>query len=469
MGNTGGRLKEKIESLPETLRGYVMRRLKDFLFRTKGKAAVTGRGRVRHAARHRSRTSVLRPGISPAARRAVFELLESRTLLNAGGGFTNAGIQGEYYSSATALAGTPVTAPYGSPAFTRQDVRIDFNWGTTGQPGGSPDPAFTAVSINNFSVLWSGEVNPKYSETYTFTATTVGQDVLFIRLHGSSNWTTLVSDWTVHGVTADTATYAFTAGQTYDIEMEYAQPTSGAAAECILQWSSFSTPLEAIEVATPVGINYDGGDALFANMVNGGTRNYWWVPGNQNATVATDSNFWPTADAEIFLGEGDTTLDSGGTFLIQFKGTAKLSQQYVSASFWVGTTNYGGTLPDGDGYNSSTGLTTAKIVISPSSTNSYNGFILEFTNTSREGNISSPQKDGITNLYVMQPTTLGGSTDPRRERCSPVPPWPWPRSMTPFAAWTLRLPTAAWSRIGPTGRSPRTRSGTAGLFPAAAA
>ena len=163
--------------------------------------------------------------------------------MNAGGGFTNAGIQGEYYASATALPGTPVAAPYGSPAFTRQDVRIDFNWGTTGEPGGSPDPAFASVSLNNFSVLWSGEVIPKFSETYTFTATTVGGDVLFIRPHGSSTWTTLVNDWSVHGVTADTATYALTAGQTYDIEMEYAQPTSGAAAECNLQWSSFSTPL----------------------------------------------------------------------------------------------------------------------------------------------------------------------------------------------------------------------------------
>ena len=341
----------------------------------------------------------------------VFERLESRTVLNAGGGFSNAGIQGEYYSSAAALPGTPLSAPYGSPAFSRQDVRIDFNWAAGAQPGGSPDPVFASVSSSNFSVLWSGEVIPKYSETYTFTATTAGEDVLFIRLHGASTWTTLVNDWTVHTLTADTAAYAFTAGQTYDIEMQYGQPAS-AAAECILQWSSHSTPLEAIEVATPIGINYDGGDALYANMVNGGTRDYWWAAGNTNKTVATDSNFWPTTDAELFLGEGDTTLDSGGTYLIQFKGTATLTQSYVSASFWVGATNYGGTLPDGDGYSSATGLTTAKLVINPSSTNSYNGFILEFTNTSREGNIGSPQHDGITNLYVMQPSTVGGSTDP---------------------------------------------------------
>ena len=38
---------------------------------------------------------------------------------------------------------------------------------------------------------------------------------------------------------------------------------------------------------------------------------------------------------------------------------------------------------------------------------------MTFTNTSRDGNVSNPEHNGITNLYVMQPTTLGGSTDPQ--------------------------------------------------------
>ena len=240
----------------------------------------------REASRGRRRTiyprsrSALADMVSTGRRRGCFEQLESRTLLNAGGGFANAGIQGEYYASAAALPGTPVAAPYGSPTFTRQDVRIDFDWGMTGQPGGFPGAASASVGLDNFSVLWTGEVIPKFSETYTFTVTTVGGDMLFIRPQGSSTWTTLVNDWTVHGVTADTATYSFTAAQTYDIEMQYRQPTAGAAPECVLQWSSLSTPIEAIEPAAPVGLNLDGGDAAFANMVNGGTRNYWWVPGN---------------------------------------------------------------------------------------------------------------------------------------------------------------------------------------------
>ena len=36
-----------------------------------------------------------------------------------------------------------------------------------------------------------------------------------------------------------------------------------------------------------------------------------------------------------------------------------------------------------------------------------------FQSTSRDGHVSNPEHNGITNLYVMQPTTLGGSTDPQ--------------------------------------------------------
>ena len=256
---------------------------------------------------------IFAPACRPPRGGLVFEQLESRTLLSVGGGYTSAGNLGEYYASANVLPGTPVSAPYGSPAFTRQDVRIDFNWGTTGQPGGSPDPAYASVSRNSFSVLWTGDVIPKFSQTYTFTATTVGGDMLYIRPNGASTWTTLINDWTTHTATADSATYTLIAGQTYDIEFQYRQPTAGVATECKLHWSSLSTPDEAIEPATALGVGFDGGDATFANMVNAGTRAYWWVPGFADTSdyVATDSNSWPEADAEIYLGEGDPSMEAG--------------------------------------------------------------------------------------------------------------------------------------------------------------
>jgi len=332
------------------------------------------------------------------ATHCLAEAMENRLLLSAGGGFTGAGITGSYYSNSS-LTGTP--------SFTRVDDRVDFNFGINGAPGGTTDPSF-AVGTSNWSAKWIGSVVPKYSEAYTLSVTSEGAD----RLYFGGNL--VINDFSEHTTATDTySTAKLAAGQSYSIELDYATtfaPSTTTPSQVRLHWSSPSTLDEDIEPASPIGLNVDGGDAIFANMINGATRNSWWVAGNSNANATTDSSFWPTQDAEIFLGEGDITLDSGGTYLIQFKGTATVTQSLVTASFHVGSTNYNGTLTDGAGYNSSTGLTTATMVISPGN---YNGFILDFTNTSREDNTSSPQHDGITNVYVMQPTTLGGNTDPQ--------------------------------------------------------
>jgi hypothetical protein len=329
----------------------------------------------------------------------VIESLESRVLLNAGGGYQGAGITGSYYDNAT-LSGTP--------AFTRVDDRIDFNFGSTGTPGGSTDPQY-AIGTTNWSSEWSGQIVPKYSETYTFTMTSEGAAQLYLAPSGQALGSPQINDFNEHTTQAvDTFSMSLTAGKSYNIELIY--ETTSSPSQIQLQWSSPSTPIEDIEPAAAVGINVDGGDGLLANLVNAGTRDYWWAAGNTNATIPTDSNFWPTTDGEIFLGEGDQTIDSGGTYLIQFKGTATVTPNLISGSFYVNGVNYGGTLPDGVGYNPATGLTTASLVITPETY--YNGIILEFTNTSREGNTTNPQQDGITNLYVMQPTTLGGNVDP---------------------------------------------------------
>src|SRR5262245_7606893 len=60
------------------------------------------------------------------------------------------GLRGDYF-------GDPNLA---NLAFSRIDPIISFNWQTTAAgPGVGPD---------NFSVRWTGQVIPRYSETYTF-------------------------------------------------------------------------------------------------------------------------------------------------------------------------------------------------------------------------------------------------------------------------------------------------------------
>ena len=361
--------------------------------------------------------------------RGRFEQLESRALLNAGGGFTNGGIQGEYYASAAALPGTPVSAPYGSPAFTRSDIRVDFNWGTTGQPGGSPSPALAGVSVNNFSVLWNGEVIPKFSQTYTFTVTTVGGDLLYIRPHGSSTWTTLVNDWTIHAATADTATYAFTAGQTYDIELQYRQPTAGAAAECKLHWSSPSTPDEAIEPAAQVGVNIDGGDALLANMVNGGLQNYWWAPGNGSQAVATDSNVWPTADARDLAGRRRFDDRRGRIVLdpVQRHG----ERDRPGSGPVLGRRHKLRQHFDGRRWATPAAPTPPPPPWSFPANVFFNGFDITFTNTSRDGHAAAPSTTASPTSTSCSPRPWAAASIRPRERSSPPRAWPWLRSSPP--------------------------------------
>ena len=224
-----------------------MQRLTGWLFGRNGGAAG-----ARNPLAHRTEGPCFGSGISPASRRAVFEPLEAQEPAIGRRRLYQRGDPGRILCQRNRPAGRAGVGPLRQPGFHAQDVRIDFNWGTTAQPGGSPDPAFASVSHNNFSVLWTGDVIPKFSQTYTFTATTAGERYALHqaagRLHLDDAGQQLDRS---RPSRRDTATYALIAGQTYDVELQYCQPTTGATAECKLHWSSLSTPDEAIEPATP--------------------------------------------------------------------------------------------------------------------------------------------------------------------------------------------------------------------------
>ncbi len=367
-----------------------------------------------------ARTSILskirgkRPCAPSARRRArpALEWLEKRIILSVGGGWISStqsgqsgdGMLGQYYSNST-LAGTP--------SFTRWDNRVDlFSPGSDSGPGGSPDPAFGSVGPDDWSAEWTGTLTANFSETYSFVINSAGNgERLWVTPVGQQQGNPLINDWTSHGQTTDTATMTLQSGQDYNVELEYSQG-SGSVQQVQLQWSSPSTPLEDIEPVTQVGLNVDGGDALFANLVNGGTRDYWWVAGNQNATVPIDSNFWPKADAEVFLGEGDTNTEAGGSYLVQFTGMATVSDSPQNVDWWVnGTDLHSGTLEAGQGYNPVTNTTTATMVVSPGPNA---GYFMTFTNTSRTSN-SSMQVTAISEangtVTVSVPSVTGIATN----------------------------------------------------------
>ena len=145
-----------------------------------------------------------------------------------GGGYAGNGLSGEYFANADLS---------GSPAFTRRELRLDFDWGTVLPVGGSNDPRYQAVPTDNFSARYTGKIIAAFSETYTFKLTANDGARLFIRPEGGTSWTTLIDQWTASGTY--TATSALVKGTRYEVKVEYRELTGSAALR--LLWSSPST------------------------------------------------------------------------------------------------------------------------------------------------------------------------------------------------------------------------------------
>lgn len=131
------------------------------------------------------------------------------------------GLRGEYWNNLN---------HNGTPALTRTDATVDFDWGD-----GSPGPG---INTSTFTTRWTGKVQPPFSETYTFYTVTDDGARLWV------NGVQLVNDWTDHPATERSGTIALTGGQQYDIVMEQYDGGGGAVAR--LLWSSPSTPKAVI-------------------------------------------------------------------------------------------------------------------------------------------------------------------------------------------------------------------------------
>lgn len=352
--------------------------------------ALPGRHRVRERENRRT---------SSRGRRYRFrcrvEALEPRVVLSVGGGSTAAGLLGEYYNN-TDLAGTP--------EFTRSDVRIDFEWGGASTPGGSNDPGYSTIGTNDFSVRWTGQVVPRFSEDYTFSTITAGGVRFFIKPADSSTWTQLVDNWSGHESEAtDSGQFTLTAGQTYDIKMEYY--AAQTAPEAALKWASPSTPLEVIDPLGVSGINiipYSLPPQTFADAMKQGRDE--WQRTQGTGKVAMDADGWPRADARNTVWEGKYGPQMEGTYLLQFQGTATVTA-WRTGLWQVGQETYTAVLPKGVGYDPATNTTTAKLVLD---TPVHDIFKLSFTNTQRTS--ESPLNSGVTEIHLMRPTSVGAAT-----------------------------------------------------------
>ncbi len=145
---------------------------------------------------------------------------------------------GELLVQATApvTTGTGLTAQYFDNMnftdlkLTRTDSTVNFDWGL-----GSPQ---ATVGVDTFSVRWEGKVEPLYSQTYTFYTVTDDGVRLWV------NNQLIIDKWIDQGPTEWSGQIALTAGQRYDIRMEFYENGGGATAK--LLWSSASQAKVAI-------------------------------------------------------------------------------------------------------------------------------------------------------------------------------------------------------------------------------
>lgn len=113
---------------------------------------------------------------------------------------------------------------------TRTDPTVNYNWGD-----GSPDPS---VGAESFSVRWTGQVEPQFSETYTFYANTDDGVRLWV------NNQLVIDQWWDQATTESSGTITLVAGQKVNIKMEYYDSRLTAVAQ--LSWSSPSQPKEIV-------------------------------------------------------------------------------------------------------------------------------------------------------------------------------------------------------------------------------
>ena len=154
------------------------------------------------------------------------------------------GLKAEYFNDANLT----------QRSLIRTDPTIDFNWGA-----GSPNQA---VNADNFSVRWTGQIAPLYSEAYTFSADADDRIRVWI------NDQLLIDRW--DKPTDLTPTMNLDAGQNYNLRVEYADIGGDASAK--LQWSSLSQIQEVIpqtQITSPlISTNTNRGAGLFSNVRN---------------------------------------------------------------------------------------------------------------------------------------------------------------------------------------------------------
>ncbi len=152
------------------------------------------------------------------------------------GNTTGTGLSGRYQNTSSLTYSPTQTDIFaGAVEMTRTDATVDFStgfngWGSTAGPTGLS----TASTNNAFSVRWTGQILPQYSETYFIDFRS--DDSAKVWVDGKL----LIDRWTTQGAADYINTIDLQAGVLYDIVIEYWNNAASTTAEAKLYWYSAS-------------------------------------------------------------------------------------------------------------------------------------------------------------------------------------------------------------------------------------
>ena len=198
------------------------------------------------------------------------------------------GLYGEYFD----------TIDFHDRKATRTDATMNFDWGT-----GSP---ISGVGSDNFSIRWTGWVQPKASGAYSFHS--ISDDGVRLWVDGKL----IIDEWYDQGATEHTSasTVQMAAGQKYGIKLEYYEHAGAAVIK--LSWSAPGLAKEIIPASHlyPRDIHDVHLDAIYPQILAGSWAvlsipEYQEVYGIKNVAEDSRPNFTLSAKTTRLTLQGE--------------------------------------------------------------------------------------------------------------------------------------------------------------------
>ncbi len=214
---------------------------------------------------------------------AFYRVSNAGTNQSVTGNGSGTGLRADFYGN-TNLSGSII--------LTRRDNTVNFEWGD-----GSPAPG--TVGTDNFSTRWTGQVEAPTTGAYTFYTSTDDGVRLWV------NGTQIIDQWVPQGTTTVASTVLnLTAGQRYDIRMEYFEYGGGATAK--LLWAYPGQGQQVIPQARLYPATGAGRQAAFSAETVSSPLLVYPVPAQSTVWVRYDARMTGTATIQLINPAGQS-------------------------------------------------------------------------------------------------------------------------------------------------------------------